>query len=228
MGLPQRAVVLLVTLPGLVPGAAAFDLPGHAGGSFDLPVHSLKQRQSTGIVHQQYDFSCGSAALALLLTHHYQHPVGEQQVFQAMFEQGDQEKIKREGFSLGDMRRYLKSRGFEADGFEAPLSQLASAGLPAIVLIRDNGYNHFVVIKGIRDGRVLLGDPAMGLRVMPQSQFESIWPTKVLFVIHSHQKLARANIPAEWAAKPRAPLDDPLARDSMLSPLLRKQPGDLF
>lgn len=224
----SSAPALLAALLGLADPARGFDLAGPAGGHFSLPVQSLKQRQSTGILYQQFDFSCGSAAIALLLTHHYGRSVTEQQVFQAMFEQGDREKIQREGFSLADMQRYLQALGYQADGFREPLAKLEASGLPAITLIRDNGYNHFVVIKGIRDGRILLGDPAMGLRAMPIPQFESIWPNKVLFVIHSHQQLARTNLPAEWAARPRAPLGDPLARDSLVSPMLRKQAGDLF
>ena len=47
-----------------------------------------------------------------------------------MFVRGDQAKIKREGFSLLDMKRYLEAHGFEADGFEEPLDKLAEARHP--------------------------------------------------------------------------------------------------
>lgn len=208
--------------------AWAFDLAGPNGGYYSLKVSTLKDAKSRGVIFQQYDFSCGSAALATLLTYHYRQPVSEQQVFRAMFEQGDQQKIQREGFSLLDMKRYLQSHGFQADGFEAPLEQLAAANLPAIVLITDNGYNHFVVIKGIRQGRVLIGDPALGLRAMPISDFKALWRSGILFVIHSHQNVALANIPNEWAAKPFAPIASGEWRDINPMPLLRRQPGDLF
>ena len=89
----------------------------------------------------------------------------EQAVFEEMYARGDQDKIRKEGFSLLDMKRYLEARGFEANGYEAPLDKLVGAGIPAIVLINDNGYNHFVVIKGMRGERVLIGDPSGGTRV---------------------------------------------------------------
>lgn len=207
--------------------AWGFDLVGPGGGYYSLKVSTLKDAKSRGIIYQQYDFSCGSAALATLLTYHYHHAVSEQEVFRAMFERGDRQKIQKEGFSLLDMKRYLESRGYRADGFEAPVEQLATANLPAIALVTDNGYNHFVILKGVRDGRVLIGDPAAGLRAMPIADFKAIWPSGILFVIHSHQNVAQANIPAEWAAKPRAPVASAQWRDANPLPLLVRQAGDL-
>ncbi len=76
------------------------------------------------VYKQQFDFSCGSAALASLLTFHYDDEVNEQTVFVDMFEHGDQEKIKELGFSLLDMRNYLDRRGYRSDGFKMKLDQL--------------------------------------------------------------------------------------------------------
>jgi hypothetical protein len=176
------------------------------GGSLSVPVASIAQRRFTSTMRQQYDFSCGSAALATLLTHHYGHPITEQAAFQAMFLHGDQQKIRREGFSLLDMQRFLASIGFKADGFQLPLQKLIDARLPAIVLISEQGYHHFVVIKGAADGRILLGDPSRGTRAIPREQFESIWIGKLLFVIHGTAHAPGFNQPADWRAAPRAPL----------------------
>src|SRR3546814_20011104 len=48
-----------------------------AGGSFSVPVMSLKEKRWTTVVRQQYDFSCGSAAVATLLTYHYETHLAE-------------------------------------------------------------------------------------------------------------------------------------------------------
>ena len=66
------------------------------GGDVFLPVTSMRQARLAGTLLQQYDFSCGSAALATLLTHHYGLPTSESTVFEAMYRQGDQAKIRRE------------------------------------------------------------------------------------------------------------------------------------
>ncbi|MGO4220352.1 C39 family peptidase [Lysobacter sp. TAF61] len=198
------------------------------GAPYRLHVVSLKEARFQTTVPQQYDFSCGSAATATLLTYQYGIAVTESEVFMQMYQRGDQEKIRQRGFSLLDMRRYLQSRGFEADGFEQPLDKLFKEGLPAIVLLNDRGYKHFVVIKGIRNGRVLLGDPARGTRAMPRSRFEELWDNKILFVVHNRRELAGFNLARDWRTAPPAPLDAGIARDSLYNIVTpRKRPGDI-
>lgn len=186
--------------------AGALSMQAPDGAPYRITVTSLKEVRYKAIMRQQYDFSCGSAALATLLTYHYGYPISEQTVFEEMYRYGDQRKIRREGFSLLDMKRFLQSRGFQADGFLLPLEKLEGANLPAIVLLADNGYRHFVVLKGIRDGRVLIGDPSSGTRSMPRSAFESKWVSKLLFVIHNNQRQARFNQAPDWRAAPQAPM----------------------
>ena len=198
-----------------------------AGGAFTVPVRSMQALRFASTLRQQYDFSCGSAALATLLTHHYGYPVSESTVFAAMWAQGDQAKIRREGFSLLDMQRYLAKIGFKADGFQVPLQKLFDSKLPAIVLISEKGYNHFVVIKGADDGRILLGDPSSGTRSITRAHFESIWPTRLLFVIHDAPGKPSFNTELDWAAAPRAPLAEGVARTAIdMTTLPKFGPGD--
>ena len=209
---------LAVVLGGLCAQCAeagSVDLPFQIGGAFSVPATSIKEARYSAMIRQQFDFSCGSAALSTLLTYHYRFPVSEQIVFEEMFTQGDQEKIKQEGFSLLDMKRYLEAHGYEADGFEAPLEKLSSAGIPAIVLINDNGYNHFVVIKGMRDQRVLIGDPSGGTRAMTQKAFESIWVNQILFVISNRQDVAGFNQASDWRVAVRAPMGNGVDRQGL-------------
>lgn len=226
----MRSRVSLGALLLCVAAAAAaqtVELPNMGGSDVRLPVRSWRQARLAGTLLQQYDFSCGSAAVATLLTHHYGQAVDEQTVFQAMYLAGDRDKIRREGFSLLDMKRFLASRGFTADGFEQPLDKLAEARVPAIALIDDGGYHHFVVIKGLRDGRVLIGDPAKGTRAMPRRDFEARWKNGLLFVIHNRMESARFNQAADWRAAPQAPLASGVGRDGLAGITLPKLgPGD--
>ena len=218
--------ITLLLLCALAPGVQPAEL-ALGGARYAIPVRSMKALRFASTLRQQYDFSCGSAALATLLTNHYGTPVSESTVFEAMWAQGDQARIRREGFSLLDMQRYLASRGFQADGFRLPLGKLVEAGLPAIVLVTEKGYNHFVVIKGAADGRILLGDPSRGTRAMPRERFEAAWPTRLLFVIHTAPTQPRFNLDDDWRAAPRAPLADAVARTAPAAVDLPKfGPGD--
>jgi uncharacterized protein len=171
-----------------------------AGGLFSVPVVSYKERFFQTVVRQQYDYSCGSAAVATLLTHHYGLPTSEAEAFAAMYEHGDRERIEAVGFSLLDIKSYLDARGFQADGFAIPLETLAEVGIPAIALIETNGYRHFVVVKGLSNGTVLVGDPAQGLKTYDLAAFEDIRVNDIVFVVRNAIDLGRAsfNRVEEW------------------------------
>ena len=214
----KKRATLGVVLAGLcmqVAEAGSVDLPFQIGGAYSVPTVSIKEARYSAMVRQQFDFSCGSAAVSTLLTYHYGFPSTEQAVFEQMFAQGDKEKIKKEGFSLLDMKRYLEGHGYEANGYEAPIDKLVSVGIPAIVLINDNGYNHFVVIKGIREQRMLIGDPSGGTRVMLREKFESVWVNRILFVITNRQDTARFNQPSDWRVAVRAPIGSGVDRSGL-------------
>ncbi len=217
----RHLVYAAFLLSGTVNHAAALDL-ALSGARYNVPASSLKEIRFRGTLRQQYDFSCGSAALATLLTHHYGEPVGEAQVFEAMYLRGDQKKIRKEGFSMLDMQRFLAARGLRADGFRLPLQKLVDAAVPAIVLVSDKGYHHFVVIKGVADGRVLLGDPSSGARAITRAAFEAIWVGKLLFVIHGSPGKPGFNALADWRAAPAAPLAAGIGRESIAALTLPK------
>jgi predicted double-glycine peptidase len=211
----MRAAVFACVLLGAAVPAMALDMATPGGLRLSMPVASIKAIRFSTTLRQQYDFSCGSAAVATLLSHHYGRATTEQQVFEHMFLQGDQARIRREGFSLLDMQRFLSAQGLRADGFKLPLQALFEARLPAIVLVAEQGYQHFVVIKGMADGRLLLGDPARGTRAVSLAQFDSIWNNKLLFVIHDYAGAVRFNAQDDWRAAPAAPLAQVLSRPSL-------------
>ncbi|WP_460877392.1 C39 family peptidase [Rhodanobacter koreensis] len=208
--------------------AATVAIPGIQGNSYGFHITSLKEARFRNTIRQKYDFSCGSAAVATLLTYQYGYPVNEQTAFEQMYAHGDRQKISKEGFSLLDIKEYLQASGFDADGFQVPLEKLQQEHLPAIVLIDEKGYHHFVVIKGLRDGRVLIGDPARGTRTMPLSQFDALWKNHLVFVIHNRRSLAVFNNPADWRVAPIAPLGLGIDRSGLGTLTLPKDgPDDL-
>ncbi len=213
MKLPTLAVRGLALLLPLAPACAQagqISLNGMTigAGAANLNVQSFQARKFTSTVKQQYDFSCGSAALATLLLYTYHVPASESSVFKSMFLNGDRQAIEKSGFSLLDMKDYLSRQGIPSDGFRAPLEKLAEIKIPAIVLINENGYKHFVVLRGIRNGQVLLADPAIGLRTVSVTNFSKQW-SGIFFIILDHIKIARAgfNDGQDWSGEPGAPFD---------------------
>ena len=165
-----RAALLASSMPlAAVPPAVA------AG-----PVRSLLEMRRESVVVQEWDLSCGAAALTTILNYQFGDMVTEREVATGMI---GQERYLRNpdllrlqnGFSLLDLKRYVASRGYVGVG----LGGLAFTDLieraPMLVPIARNGYNHFVVFRGQMGNRVLLADPAFGTITMPVARFEREW-----------------------------------------------------
>ncbi len=206
---------LLVALLATTSQAGSLQLQG-ADGRFSVPIKSLKEKRWDAVVRQQYDFSCGSAALATLLTYHYDRPIAEDTVFTAMFRIGDQQRIQQHGFSLLDMKTYLDSLGLQSDGFRFTLEQFTQIGVPGITLINTKGYKHFVVVKGIEGDNVLIGDPAAGTTVVSRERFEKLWNGAVL-AARADVATARKHFNArrDWAVRPKSPVGQGVDRSGV-------------
>lgn len=186
---------------------------------------SYKEMPFRTVVHQQHDFSCGSAALATLLTYHFGRRFDEASIFKAMWDEGNKAEIQKVGFSLLDLKTYLKTLGLSADGYHVPLAALLQKQAPSIVVIRTGAYKHFVVLKGVKDGYVLLGDPALGLRAQTIKDFARDWQG-IVFLIHGDRDVEAAffNRNQDWRTLTTPPLMLALREQPSASALTRDLP----
>lgn len=185
-----------------------------AAGTFVVRVDSLKELRWRTIVKQRYD--CGSAAVATLLTFHYDQPTAEEQIFRDMITHGDTPKIRSQGFSMLDLKHYLDGRGLQADGFKLTLDQWAKLGVPGIALLNVGGFRHFVVVKGIRRDKVLLGDPSRGTTSLPRTAFEGSWNGIGLIVRVQARRARRGfNLQRDWSSWPEARLEPAMDRSAL-------------
>jgi predicted double-glycine peptidase len=166
-----------------------FDLPTTmsvaATGIPSVAMEPFSELKYKNIVHQAYDYSCGSAALVTILKYHLGIDVTEQQSMEGMMAFGEKEKIiERRGFSLLDMKRYLASIQVDSAGFRAEMSDLLTLDSPGIVPIDYAGFKHFVVLRGVRGGLVFLADPSAGNITFPVEEFATLWDRNTLFIAY--------------------------------------------
>lgn len=206
----------------LIWAAVLFSTPAHAldylpdRGVYSVEVKSYKEQLFGNVLRQKYDFSCGSAALASLLTFHYQTPSDEENIFTAMFESGDQERIKKQGFSLLDMKQYLRHIGYDSDGFQLDINKVKKIGVPGITLVNYDGYMHFVLIKGINSEHVIIGDPSRGTVKMPIKEFAQYYQG-IILLIKNHAEKGKASFIQDdrFAIYTPSPLGSAVTRDSL-------------
>lgn len=150
--------------------------PSEAAG----PVRSLLEMRQERTVVQNWDLSCGAAALATLLKYQHGDRVTEREVAIGLIgrdkyvQNPDLIRIQN-GFSLLDLKRYVDERGYEGIGFGGlELSDLDRYA-PIMVPISRVGYDHFVIYRGRMGDRVLISDPAFGTTTMPVRKFRRAW-----------------------------------------------------
>jgi predicted double-glycine peptidase len=165
-----------------VPAAGAAGVPQNDGQSaearFDPRIKSMRELRDAGVVKQRYDYSCGSAALATLLSYGLNDPIDEQTLLRALLEPLQPEELAaltKKGLSLQDLQHLAQMRGHKAQGFRLHADQLARLSRPVIAFIKPGGYAHFAVLKGVRGDRVYLADPSLGNVRMPLYRFLDMW-----------------------------------------------------
>jgi uncharacterized protein len=146
-------------------------------------VESGEALKSRNMLKQEYDYSCGAAALATLLNYHLGEEFTEMQVIQGLMEHGNLQSIQeRRAFSLLDMKRFVDALGYQGAGYRAEMKNLKELDVPVVLPIEVWGYKHFVVFKGIHDNRIFLSDPWLGHTSYTVAEFEDMWYQKVIFM----------------------------------------------
>ena len=158
------------------------------------PVRSLREIRQEKVVVQQWDTSCGAAALATLLRYQHGLAVSEKQIAEGMLRRTDPLKVKtRGGFSLLDLKRYADRQGLEGVGYmNLGLDDLLDMA-PAIVPVVTRGYPHFVVVRGKAHDKILIADPAFGNRTMDVRTFEKAWAGNIGFAVRRRDGKAPPN-----------------------------------
>ncbi|WP_249277507.1 MULTISPECIES: C39 family peptidase [unclassified Pandoraea] len=186
----RRAAVRIATVCALAcaSGAghaqyASVNLESSTGVPAVKTMRSFKSMHYVNLVQQEYDFSCGSAALATLLRYGYGIDIPEPEMIKKMMVFSNPETVIKNGFSMLDMKKFVETLGLEGRGFKVDINALYDLKIPVIALIDVNGYQHFVLIKAARDGRIFVSDPALGNRIIAQADFAKQWNGLVLAVI---------------------------------------------
>lgn len=165
-------------------------------------VKSLLELRQEKVILQNLDFSCGAAALATVLRYGFEEDTSERELISLIFvfgqtpEKGVKKYFKRQGFTLLDLKRAARAKGFPSIGYKGmTLDELAEVlyqdRLPVLVPIRPMDYNHFVVVKGILGNRVYMADPAFGNKTMTISQFRDVWIDGIGFIVKPRPSMVK-------------------------------------
>lgn len=148
-------------------------------------LKSIKELKLEGIERQTLDYSCGAAALSILLSNYFNDPIQEKDLLSdIIFHLSDENLMKSmaEGFSMLDLKRVAERLGYKADGVRLPKGAASALGGPVIILLRTNKLNHFVVLRGVKEDRAFIIDPSRGHLRMPLRQLYQSWAGEALIL----------------------------------------------
>jgi predicted double-glycine peptidase len=193
MGLPASA------LPGFVLVLASLSLAACATTSpvtATPPPLSDAWAQVPGItlVRQKSRSDCGSAALAMVLSHFDRKTdvtqvrnwlgSGEEKASGKIAGQESDAEPVEPGIAAGRLRDLARERGLRAYVIEATFTDLANElgkGHPVLVglyrVVGNRGYPHYEVVVGLnrQEQEILTADPAEGWRKESVKQFAARW-----------------------------------------------------
>ncbi|MCX7028084.1 MAG: cysteine peptidase family C39 domain-containing protein [Spirochaetes bacterium] len=141
---------------------------------------------------QNYDTSCGLTAIACLLDKYWGVPADEISLAEDFFA----DKIAGGNFtiSFADMAAILEAKGFSCKAYRMTYAQLEKAVVKytPVIVHYDRPDSHFALALAIREGEILIADPAEGTAFFSREYFGSRWSGKVLVADLSGRKVDAA------------------------------------
>ena len=186
----MRGFGLAALLGVLAPGPALADFIRMPNGvMISVQRKSVVDLRFVNVMRQRFDLSCGAAAVGTLLNYFYGEKLEEPGILSDLIKTGDKAKIEKDGFSMLELKQYGERRGYVVQGFRITKPEaVVEIKIPFLTLINSRGYNHFVIVKGTKNGVVYIADPAFGNRSMPLEQFKAEWSQVILVYLSQTKK----------------------------------------
>lgn len=160
------------------------------------PVSHLALRFEA-TVPQVFDYTCGAASVATILTYYWGRPTGEKDAIDALRARYSLEEIalRREtGLSFDDLVVIAERLGFAAEGARIEAAELAKLEGPVIVHLDKRRFQHFAVLRRVGDGVYYVSDPIVGQRAMDAEEFRREFTGRVLAIWREGAALPRGSV----------------------------------
>ena len=149
-------------------------------------IKSWVEFKNDKLVRQGYDYSCGSAALATLLSYYYDANVSEAMILKSVLESKGitkeasalENQEGNNGLSFYDLSHYASTQGFKAVGIALGIKELKKLQIPVLVFVKIRKQEHFTVLKKMDEQYAYLADPSFGNIRVSHTKFKEMFFTR--------------------------------------------------
>lgn len=149
-------------------------------------VKSWIEFKNDKLTRQKYDYSCGSAALATLLSHYYDANATEEIILKGVLEAKGitkeasslENQEGNNGLSFFDLSQYVSTQGFKAVGIALGMEELQKLQIPVIVFVKIRKQEHFTVLKKMDERYAYFADPSFGNIRVSHAKFKEMFFTR--------------------------------------------------
>ncbi len=142
------------------------------------PLKSAYELKWENITPQQYDYTCGAAALSTLIYGYFGEYISEKKIIDQLISNlntKDIDKVKKQGFNMLHLKYVAEYFGYDAVGVKIDIDTLYKLKGPVIIVLQRSNGNHYVVFKNIVKDRVFIADSISGNYIMTTSYLSSVW-----------------------------------------------------
>ena len=165
----SRAAVREAEAEALATSPVTEDLP-RAATSKEQPYEPRRARSFPELL-QLSETDCGATCLAMILRYYGKHV--------SINRLRELANVGREGATLHSLAEAAETLGFQTRGIRASYDHLLKVDLPAIA--HWEGF-HYIVLYEVSPTRVVVADPAIGLRRLSREEFEKGWTEYLLLL----------------------------------------------
>jgi ATP-binding cassette, subfamily B, bacterial HlyB/CyaB len=134
-------------------------------------IYQARRARRYPALMQLSETDCGAACLSMILRYYGKHV--------SINRLRDLANVSREGATLYSVAEAAETLGFHSRGIRAAFEHLEKVELPAIA--HWEGF-HYIVLYEVTPARVVVADPAIGLRKLTREQFEKGWTGYLLLL----------------------------------------------
>lgn len=140
----------------------------------EFAVKSLQEVRNGHAIRQNYEQSCGAAALATLINLLDSKSLNELDILKLLYD--NPKTLNTDMLSFFELEQALKKMGYESKAFRINKPHLENFNFPILAKIEDDPrFPHFVVIINHTGDFITIMDPSYGTYISSKREFYRLW-----------------------------------------------------